>query len=125
MPDNKLNYLVIDFGKLSERILFGLDDTTPDGLESPSTAYKQLKDDEYKAEQDLAEKYRSFVSEIMRLSLAGIGVFSFLITNIKSPMRVPFLGWCIACFGIILLGGSIFFAMRFLFGASEGLRWYI
>jgi hypothetical protein len=108
---------------LLERLIFPLHEGIPDGLESWQTAYKEIKDDEYKAEQDLAEKYRSFVSEIMRLSLAGIGVFPFLITRIESHISTQI--WCLASLGIILLGISIFFAMRFLFGASEGLRWYI
>ena len=111
--------------ELLQWLLFPLDDDKRDGLESLQTAYKEIKDDEYKAEQDPAEKYRSFVSEIMRLSLAGIGIFSFLITNMKSPMMIPVWGQYLASFGIILLGASIFLAMRFLFGASEGLRWYI
>jgi hypothetical protein len=104
---------------------FILDDATQDGLECPSTAYVDLEEDLYKAEWDLAEKYRSFVSEIMRLSLAGIGVFPFLIVNIRPPMKIPLLGLGLAGIGIICLATSIFFALRFMFGASEGLRWYI
>lgn len=135
-PDNKVNRITTKLeaivqriaariGTLSQVILFTLDDPTHDGLKSTSTAYKPLTEDAYKAEQDLAEKYRSFVSEIMRLSLAGIGVFSFLIINTRSIMAISHWGWGLAILGVILLAVSILFAMRFQFGACEGLRWYI
>jgi hypothetical protein len=100
-------------------------DDAPDGLELPLTAYVDLKEGAYKAEWDLAEKYRSFVSEIMRLSLLGIAIFPFLIVNIKPPMEIPPWSGRFAGFGIICLAISILFAMRFLFYSSEGLRWYI
>jgi hypothetical protein len=126
-PDAGADGLAARFGAIAQRILFNLDDDplVSDGLKSPFPAYISLKEDTYKAEQDLAEKYRSFVSEIMRLSLAGIGVFPFLIINIKSPLKMPCWGWVSAALGILFLAVGIFFAMRFLFGASEGLRWYI
>jgi hypothetical protein len=113
-------------GILSQRIFFpslAFDDTTPDGLADLSTAYKEVKIDAYRAEQELADKYRAFVAEIMRLSLAAIGVFAFLIVNIKAP--IPSWGWWLACAGVPFLGMSVFFAMRFSFGSCEGLRWYI
>ncbi len=124
-PGTLLQRLPFRLDKLLEWLLFDLHDDTPDGLKSwqTKTAYTEIKDVEYKAEQDLAEKYGSFVSEIMRLSLAAIGIFSFLIT--KSPTGIPVLGKCLAVAGILLLGASVFFAMRFLFGKAEGLRWYI
>ena len=111
---------------LDERLksLFHIrDDDRPDGLDLSRTAYQQINNEEYKAEDELAEKYRSFVSEIMRLSLAAIGLFSFVISNLKSP--ISNLCVFIAFLGIAFLGFSIFFAMRFLLLASEGLRWYI
>ena len=123
--NNIVDWIAIRLGTFAQRLLFILDDLTLDGLESPSTAYTPLKDDAYKPEQDLAEKYRSFVSEIMRLSMAGIGIFPFLIISIKSPMVIPPWCWRFAIVGVLFLAVSIFFAMRFLFGASEGLRWYI
>jgi hypothetical protein len=112
-------------GRLMQKLLFELYEDDLDGLKSPNTAYTIIDTDDYKAEQDLAEKYRAFVSEIMRLSLASIGVFSFLLLNIRPPMMMPFWGLVIAYIGIIFLATSIFFAMRFQFGSSEGLRWYI
>ena len=79
MPSKLLQQLLF----LPQRLLFNLDDDSSDGLESRQTAYHEINDNEYKAERDLAEKYRSFVSELIRLSLLAIGAFSFLITNIK------------------------------------------
>lgn len=113
-------------GRLLQQIFFPsleLDDETPDGLTELPTAYKELAIDAYRAEQELADKYRAFVAEIMRLSLALIGVFAFLIVNVKA--QIPFWGWLFACAGIMLLGASVFFAMRFSFGSCEGFRWYI
>ena len=121
MPSKLLQQLLF----LPQRLLFNLDDDSSDGLESRQTAYHEINDNEYKAERDLAEKYRSFVSESIRLSLLAIGAFSFLITNIKPPRVIPLWGIWLGVFGIILLGTSIFFAMRFMFDSLEGLRWYI
>jgi hypothetical protein len=104
------------------------DDGTPDLLDTPKSAYEKLADDQYKAEAELAEKYRSFVSEIMRLSLAGLAVFSFLYGHINKPSSTNPLSYlCIAfaCLGVIFFAISIGYSLRFLFGASEGLRWYI
>jgi len=96
------------------------DDETRDLLDNPATAYRPLPDNEFKPEQELAEKYRSFVSEILRLSLAGVAAFSFLQTHIHT-----FAGRAFACLGVVFFAVSIGMSLRFLFGASEGLRWYI
>jgi len=97
------------------------DDDTPDLLDNPATAYSPLPDNEFKPEQELAEKYRSFVSEILRLSLAGVAAFSFLQNYIYKSAGVR----AFACLGLVFLAVSIGMSLRFLFGASEGLRWYI
>jgi hypothetical protein len=49
-----------------------------DLLDLRETAYLKLEGDAFKPEQELAEKYRTFVTEMLRLSLAGIAVYSFL-----------------------------------------------
>lgn len=90
-------------------------------LDNPATAYILLNDDEFKAERELAEKYRSFVSEILQLSLAGVAVFSFLQTYIYKSVGVR----AFAYLGVFFLAVSIGLSLQFLFGASEGLRWYI
>jgi hypothetical protein len=92
-----------------------------DLLDSPNTAFLKLEGDALKPEQELAEKYRAFVGEILRLSLAGIAVFAFL--N-KVGENFPS-SRLIAGVGVIAFGFSILFSLWFLFDASEGLRWYI
>ncbi len=40
-----------------------------DLLDKPETAYVRMNEQQYRAEQELAYRYRSFVAEILRLSL--------------------------------------------------------
>jgi hypothetical protein len=101
--------------------MWWFDDKTDDLLDKPETAYIELEESSFKAEQDLAEKYRSFVTEMLRLSLAGIAVFAFLDQSSHGSLAAR----VIAGFGVLFLAGSIGFSLWFLFGASEGLRWYI
>jgi hypothetical protein len=51
-------------------------------LLKPKTAYVQLDEKRYKAEQELVDRYKWFVAEILRLSLAGIVVFGFLLKEV-------------------------------------------
>ena len=53
-----------------------ISDETP--LSDPTKAFGELKEDKYKAELQLVDRYQSFVAELLRLSLAGIAVFGFL-----------------------------------------------
>lgn len=41
-----------------------------------------IKEDNYKVDFIILEKYQSFSSEILRLSLLGLAVYGFLITNV-------------------------------------------
>ena len=54
-------------------------DETP--LSDPTKAFRELKEDKYKAELQLVDRYQSFVAELLRLSLLGIAVFGFLYTR--------------------------------------------
>jgi uncharacterized membrane protein YedE/YeeE len=92
-----------------------------DLLNSPVGAYLPLTGDGYKAEEELAEKYRSFVSEILRLALLSLAGFTFL----NAYMHKSYWVLSFASAGALFLFASIVLSLQFLFGASEGLRWYI
>ena len=109
-------------GILEENVM--LDDL----LGRSETAYVKMIEQEYRAEQDLADRYRSFVTEILRLSLAGLAVFSFIYKQGSSlPTKIYDLAAkdVAALLGVGLFSLSVVFALWFLFSASEGLRWYI
>ena len=94
-----------------------------DLLSDPKTAFATLKPEQYKAEQELADRYRSFVAEILRISLAGIAVFGFLY---KAPLdsAQPISG-AIAAVGVLMFAASAVCALIFLFFAAESLRYYV
>ena len=99
-----------------------------DLLDKADTAYVAMDEREYRAEQELADRYRSFVAEILRLSLAGLAVFSFIYTkNSPLPETVGELAAKDVCalLGVAMFALSAVFALVFLYSASEGLRWYI
>jgi hypothetical protein len=96
-------------------------DETCDLLNLPRTAYADLPEGKYKTEQDLAEKYKSLVSEILRLSLGGIAVFSFL----EKGLRESYIAATFASAGVRFFSASIALSLWFLYDASEGVRWYI
>jgi hypothetical protein len=94
-----------------------------DLLDKPETAYVTMPEQLYRAEQELADRYRSFVAEILRLSLGGLAVFSFIYkpeTLGNLATKDPF-----ALLGVVMFSLSLVFALVFLYSASEGLRWYI
>ena len=92
-----------------------------DLLKYPETAYIKLPSEKYVAEQELAEKYRAVVSEILRLSLAGFGVFTLLGIDARTPECIRIL----VVLALFCFAASAGLAVWFLYGASEGLRWYI
>lgn len=97
-----------------------------DLLKTPETAYVYMDDKLYRAEQDLADRYRSFVAEILRLSLGGLAVFSFVYKQ-DTPKTIATLAakdiWSL--FAVAMFALSVVFALVFLYYSSEGLRWYI
>lgn len=97
-----------------------------DLLNRAETAYVGMADSKYRAEQELADRYRAFVSEILRLSLAGLAVFSILYKD-KLPGSDGGLGLkdYFALSGIAMFALSVASALYFLYCASERLRWYI
>ena len=94
-----------------------------DLLRDPETAYISLKEEQYKAEQELADRYRSFVAEILRISLAGIAIFGFLYNaTFASAQNVS---QSFAAAGVLMFASSTVFSLIFLFFYAEGLRFYI
>ena len=99
-----------------------------DLLDSPETAYVKMTEQEYRAEQELADRYRSFVTEILRLSLAGLAVFSFIYkqgSDLPRTISALALKDVFALLGVAMFSLSVVSALVFLYSASEGLRWYI
>lgn len=99
-----------------------------DLLSKPETAYVELDERRYRAEQELADRYRSFVAEILRLSLGGVAVFSFIYKQDSAlPQTLGSLAMkdIFAFAGVAMFSLSLVCALVFLYSASEGLRWYI
>lgn len=95
-----------------------------DLLEKPETAYLKLDDQMYRAEQELADRYRSFVAEILRLSLGGLAVFSFIYKQSSDLPKTPenlTAKDVFAFSGVAMFSLSLVFALVFLYAASEGL----
>lgn len=96
-----------------------------DLLDKGQTAYVIIDDKRYRPEQELADRYRSFVSEILKLSLAGLAVFSFIYKTGLPPHGEIGLKDFFALSGIAMFALSAASALFFLYSACEGLRWYI
>jgi hypothetical protein len=98
-----------------------------DLLKKRETAYVKLDEQMYRAEQELADKYRSFVAEILRLSLGGVAVFSFIYKQgADVPQTRNFATKDVFAFtGVAMFSLSLVCSLVFLYSASEGLRWYI
>jgi len=78
----------------------------------------EINDSKYKADLELLDRYQSFSSELLRLSLLGIAIFgilskvdSFSIGSIKN-----YILWSILCFGL-----SASFALAHRFFSSKGI----
>jgi hypothetical protein len=99
----------------------------PDLLDKSQTAYVEMKEQQYRAERELADRYRSFVTEMLRLSLAGLAAFSFIYKQ-SSPVAQTInaqVNYCWVLWGLRMFALSAACALLFLYLASEGLRWYI
>ena len=96
-----------------------------DLMDEPGTAYSSLNDDLYNAENGLLELYRNFVTEMLRMSLAGIAVIGFLTKFLKDGETLP----CLTkIFGMLSMGSfalSSILALLFLYASAEGYRYYI
>ena len=94
----------------------------PDLLNQSNTAYDgKMNVQEYGAEKGLLELYRSFVIELLRISLAGVAVLGFLsrLGELAGPSK--WLGATSTLFFAI----SAVLALAFLFASANGYRCYI
>ena len=109
--------------------------TLPYPLRNPTEAFGKLEESKYKAELDLVDRYRAFVAELLRLSLAGIGVFGFLYQHIFSSLDskplaadvVTKIIWAkeLSGIGVLVFSLCTACALVFRFFATEGARYYI
>lgn len=87
----------------------------------------ELKENWYKADLELHDRYQSFSSELLKLSLAGIGVIGFILGYLQEQengQQSEYFFWMIVFAGIafsISLGG----ALLHKFTASKGLYYHI
>ncbi len=96
-----------------------------DLLDDPDLAYKSLDSNLYNAEKGLLELYRNFVSEMLRISLAGVAVIGFLSKFLKDGGSFTS---CAKVFGILSMGSfavSAVLALLFLYASAEDYRYYI
>jgi hypothetical protein len=95
-----------------------------DPLFYENKAFGKLAEIQYKAEIELAEQYKSFVAEILRLSLLGIAVFGFLYTKMFDETSIKS-AKIIAGIGVTMFGFSSALALFFRYMATDGIRYYI
>lgn len=102
-----------------------------DPLFNAKEAFGKLDEDEYKTEVDLADKYQSFVAELLRLSLLGIAVFGFLYKEIFMNLyhcglfSIIGIAKLLGATGVLMFGLSAASALLFRYKATEGVRYYI
>ena len=99
----------------------GMDDL----LDESDTAYCPLDSLDYAAEKELLEFYRNFVSEMLRMSLAGVAVIGFLAKFLKDGHIFTI---CTKVFGFISMSSfalSSILALIFLYASAEGYRYYL
>ena len=96
-----------------------------DLMKHPDTAYTPLKVDQYEAEKGLLELYRNFVSEMLKISLAGVAVLGFLQKFIGDNGKLCQTTKCLGLLSISTFALSAIFALFFLYYSAEGYRYYI
>lgn len=77
-----------------------------------------VKEDSYKSDIQLLDRYQAYSAELLRLSLAGLGVVGFLISNklvTQQPVKI-----CLMI-GIILFGISSGCALGHRYFSSDGV----
>lgn len=99
--------------------------STHDSLDNVATAFTKLAEGQYKAETDLVERYQTFVAEILRIAVLGIGAFGFFFKDWFAISDRPTCVKVMAAGGVLLFGISAACAIIFRFFATEGLRYYI
>lgn len=96
----------------------------PDLLEKSGTAYdEKISAQEYEAEKGLLELYRTFVIEILRISLAGVAVLGFLTKLKNGVLNDP--SKYIGATSTLFFAVSSILALVFLYASANGYRCYI
>ena len=96
-----------------------------DLLDKPGPAYKVLENNQYDAEKGLLELYRNFVSEMLRMSLAGVAVLGFLSKFLKKGESFTPLTEFLGILSMCSFAASSILALLFLYASAEGYRYYI
>ena len=96
-----------------------------DLLDHPSTAYVKMSELDYEAEKGLLELYRNFVSEMLKISLAGVAVLGFLSKLAPDGNPLPPNAKLFGTISMFSFAGSSALCLLFLFLSAEGYRWYV
>jgi hypothetical protein len=89
-----------------------------------------IHEDTYKADFALFDRYVNFSSEILRISIAGIGAIGFIfglskeIGNTSALLAEPFFRWANGI-GLILLAISSACALAHRYFATDGLHYHL
>lgn len=101
-------------------------------LAKPDTAFGELSELKYKPEMEVADRYQSFITELLRLSLLGIAAFGFLYKEVfhdfdatKHPNIDIQTIKSLAAWGVLMFGVSAFFALVFRYWSAEAFRLYV
>ncbi len=97
----------------------------PDLMDEPRSAYHEKANSErYEAEKGLLDLYRTFVTELLRISLAGVAVLGFL-SKLANGGDLNCLSKFLGASSMVFFAVSSFLALAFLYASSNGYRCYI
>ncbi len=95
-----------------------------DLMDESGSAYNEEVDSaKYEAEKGLLELYRTFVTELLRISLAGIAVLGFI--SKLSGGNLNCASKSLGIISMICFAGSSSYALFFLYASANGYRCYI
>ncbi len=84
----------------------------------------EIKEDTYKADIALLGRYQAYSSELLRLSLAGIGFIGFLVTHKLLENEGIFVKLSFI-FSVALFGLSAAFALAHRYYSSDGIYYHL
>jgi hypothetical protein len=96
-----------------------------DLMNHPDTAYTILQGDLYEAEKGLLQLYRNFVSEMLKISLAGVAILGFLQKFIRENGQLHPSTKVLGLMSMSSFAFSSICALIFLYASAEGYRYYI
>ena len=96
-----------------------------DLMNHPDTAYTPLQGNLYVAEKGLLELYRNFVTEMLKISLAGVAVLGFLQKFIREDGQLCPATKVLGLLSMLTFAFSSICALVFLYASAEGYRYYI